>query len=71
MALATEMGESLHLVAHGVRSSSHTLKRFADVAGRPGELLENFLVTTEDWVGTAWGREGGNGVATDRQRKKL
>ena len=71
IALATEVGESLDFVAHGVRSSSHTLKRFANVAGRPGELLENFLVTTEDWVGTVWGRKGGKMAATDRRRKKL
>ena len=57
IALAAEMGESLNFVADGVRSSSHTLKRFANVAGRPGELLESFLATTEEWVATDWPRK--------------
>jgi hypothetical protein len=56
IALATEVGERLEFVADGVRSSSHTLKRFANVADQPGELLETFLATTEDWIATEWRR---------------
>jgi hypothetical protein len=55
-ALAAEMGDSLKFVANGVRSSSHTLKRFANTAGQPGELLETFLATSEDWVAMDWRR---------------
>jgi hypothetical protein len=54
IALPTEVGESLQFTADGLRSSSHSLKRFANVADRPGELLETFLATTEDWVSTDW-----------------
>ncbi len=56
-ALATEVGESLQFAASGQRSSSHTLKRFANVADRRGEPLETFLATTEDWVATDWLRK--------------
>ena len=65
-ALAAEVGESLTFVADGVRSGSHTLKRFANVADRPGELLETFLATSEDWVATEWPRPP---VATQRRRR--
>jgi len=57
IALATEVGENLQFAAYGQRSSSHTLKRFANLAGRPGELLETFLATTEDWVAIDWLRK--------------
>jgi hypothetical protein len=69
IALAAEAGESLNFIAHDVRSSSHTLKRFANMAGRPGELLENFLVTTEEWVATDR-RHRKVAVVIERRRKK-
>ena len=69
IALAAEVGESLNFIAHDVRSSSHTLKRFANMAGRPGELLENFLVTTEEWVATDR-RHRKVAVVIERRRKK-
>jgi hypothetical protein len=67
-ALANEVGETLEFVSHSVRSSSHTLKRFTNTAGLPGQLLESFLVTTEDWVAVEPRRQW---VATERRRKKL
>jgi hypothetical protein len=66
IALATEVGATLQFAAEGLRSSSHTLKRFANVSDRPGELLETFLATTEDWEATDW---SGKRVATVRLRK--
>jgi hypothetical protein len=60
-ALANEAGERLTFVDSGARSSSHTLKRFANTANRPAELLETFLATTADWAATI-----GDWAATER-----
>jgi hypothetical protein len=55
-ALANEVGQSLTFVEDGVRSSSDTLKRFANAADRPEELLETFLATNGDWGPTDFPR---------------
>jgi hypothetical protein len=44
LTLAAEAGQSLTFVEDGRRSGSHTLKRLANSAGRPGDVLETFLV---------------------------
>lgn len=41
--LGAEIGEALRFVETGRRSGSHTLKRFVNQGGRPGEMLEAFL----------------------------
>jgi hypothetical protein len=48
IAFEQEVGTGLAFVEDGQRSGSHTLKRFRNVRGRPGELLETFLVQADD-----------------------
>ncbi len=43
-AFERDVGMALAFVEDGRRSGSHTLKLFRNVGGRPGDLLETFLV---------------------------
>ena len=45
LSFGAEVGESLKFIEDGGRSGSQTLKRFANRAEQPGELLETFLAT--------------------------
>jgi phosphopantetheinyl transferase (holo-ACP synthase) len=68
-ALANEVGQSLTFVEVGVCSSSHTLKRFANAADRPAELLETFLATNGDWGETDFPRRpAGTTIIVKRKR---
>jgi hypothetical protein len=69
-ALASEVGESLTFVEVGVRSSSHTLKRFANAADRPAELVETFLATNGDWGVTDFPRRRPAGMTIKIKRKR-
>ena len=62
------IGVSLEFAADGVRTGSHTLKRFANVAGRPGELLETFLAATGDWVTNQPGQRVVRTIKVKRKR---
>jgi len=68
-AFAAEVQESLQFASYGVRSSSHTLKCFANAAGQPGHLLEGFLVTTVDWVGFEPSRKSVETIRVKRRQE--